>query len=133
MARKDQYFRKIEFILEKINDLPENLTADKFYIDALFYRLHTSIEAFMDIIAMLCKDFGILVGEDYHNIDEIGRLDLFSPSEIAYFRKLNGLRNVIVHKYNKIEERLIIEELEPIIEFINHFAERVEAIVNKLF
>ncbi|MCK4284641.1 MAG: DUF86 domain-containing protein, partial [Candidatus Lokiarchaeota archaeon] len=68
MKRTEQYRRKLEFIIEKISVLPDNLDEDKFHVDALFYRLQVSIDAAMDVIAMLCKDLGITVKDDYSNI-----------------------------------------------------------------
>ena len=104
MNRQEQYSRKINFILEKINDLPRDVTSNKYYIDALFYRLQVSIDASMDIVAMLCKDFGITVHDDYSNIQELEKKNLISTKISENLCKLNGLRNVIVHKYNKIED-----------------------------
>ena len=77
MKRKDQYSRKFEFIIDKISLLPDNIEENIFYIDALFYRLQVSVDAAMDIVAMLCKDLGITVKDDYSNIDELEGLDLF--------------------------------------------------------
>ncbi|MHA1658647.1 MAG: HepT-like ribonuclease domain-containing protein, partial [Promethearchaeota archaeon] len=71
MNLKDQYKRKLEFIVDKISILPENLEENEFYIDALFYRLQITIDVAMDVVAMLCKDLGISVKDDYSNMDEL--------------------------------------------------------------
>ncbi len=131
MKRKEQYKRKLEFILEKITTLPENPKENEFYVDALFYRLQISIDAVMDIIAMLCKDFGITVKDDYTNMEELEKLNLFTPNLIMDLRKCNGLRNVLVHKYNKIEEELIFQEKNNVIKILDTFIKKVEVIVNE--
>ncbi|TXT60382.1 MAG: hypothetical protein BAJALOKI2v1_110042 [Promethearchaeota archaeon] len=58
MDRLEINERKINFILEKIHNLPKNATKNEFYLDALFYRLQNSSGAAMDIIAMLFKNLG---------------------------------------------------------------------------
>ena len=47
MKRREQYTRKLEFILDKIKVLPENFEDNIFMMDALFYRLQVSIDAAM--------------------------------------------------------------------------------------
>ena len=131
MIRQEQYSRKTNFILEKINDLPQDIAVDKYYIDALFYRIQVSIDASMDIIAMLCKDFGITVNDDYTNIQELEKKNLISSAMSENLSKLNGLRNVIVHKYNKVEEDLIVQEKDLIVKYLNEFLDIVEVILNE--
>jgi uncharacterized protein YutE (UPF0331/DUF86 family) len=130
MKRKEQYKRKLEFILDKITNLPENYEENEYYIDSLFYRIQISIDAVMDIIAMLCKDLGITVKDDYTNIDELEKLNLFPSEMLKVLRKFNGLRNVLVHKYNKIEEELVFQEKENVVKILLSFLEIVEVIIN---
>ena len=131
MKRINQYHRKLEFIIDKISLLPTNLEQDIFYADALFYRLQVSIDATMDIIAMLCKDFGISVKDDYNNLNELEKLKLFDKELLDYLRRCNGLRNILVHRYNKIDESIIINEKDDIIENLKIFIKKVEQIVNE--
>ena len=131
MKRKDQYNHKFEFIIDKLSLLPENIEENIFYIDALFYRLQVSVDAAMDIIAMLCKDLGITVKDDYSNIDELEDLDLFQKKLLRELRRLNGVRNVLVHRYNKIEEELIIKEKDNFVNILKEFVKRVEKVVNE--
>ena len=131
MKRKEQYNRKLEFIIDKLSLLPENIEENIFYVDALFYRLQVSIDAAMDIIAMLCKDLGITVKDDYSNIDELEDLDLFRKELLKNLRRLNGVRNVLVHRYNKIDEQQIISEKENFVKMLKEFARQVEKVINE--
>jgi len=130
MKRTEQYRRKLEFIIEKISVLPDNLDKDKFHVDALFYRLQVSIDAAMDVIAMLCKDLGITVKDDYSNIDELEKIKIFSSSIIKDLRRWNGLRNVLVHKYNKIEEDLVAKEKNDVVTTLKRFVKDVEVLID---
>ena len=131
--RLEQYRRKLEFISDKISRLPEEPGNDEFYWDALFYRLQISIDACMDIIAMLCKDLGVVVGDDHSNIDELISTNIMDPEILRAFHGLNGLRNVLVHRYNKIENDLVIAEKDDVVSTITRFLTSVEEIINARF
>ena len=131
MKRRDQYTRKLEFIADKIAILPENMNDNIFLMDALFYRLQVSIDAAMYIVAMLSKDLGITVKDDYSNIDELENLNIFPDEFLNEIRRLNGLRNVLVHKYNKIEEDLIVTEKDHFVEVLKEFIKIVEKLINE--
>ena len=131
MKRRDQYTRELEFIADKIAILPENMNDNIFLMDALFYRLQVSIDAAMDIVAMLSKDLGITVKDDYSNIDELENLNIFPGEFLNEIRRLNGLRNVLVHRYNKIEEDLIVTEKDHFVEVLKEFIKIVEKLINE--
>ena len=131
MKRKDQYSRKLEFIIDKISLLPDNIEENIFYIDALFYRLQISIDAAMDVVAMLCKDLGITVRDDYSNIDELESLKIFQMDLLKDLRRLNGLRNVLVHRYNKIEEGRIIQEKNNFADILKKYVKEMEKVINE--
>ena len=131
MKRTEQYRRKLEFIIEKISVLPDNLDDDKFHVDALFYRLQISIDAAMDVVAMLCKDLGITVKDDYSNIDELEKIKIFNSNITKDLRRWNGLRNVLAHKYNKIEEELVIKEKMDVTTTLQTFVKDVEVLLDK--
>ena len=131
MNRKNQYKRKFELIIDKITHLPEVIDENKFFLDALFYRLQISIDASMDIVAMLCKDLGITVKDDYSNIDELEKLKIFNSILIKDLRRWNGLRNVLVHRYNKIEEDLVVKEKEDVVTTLKTFVKDVEVLIDK--
>ena len=48
-------------------------------------------------------------------------------------KRLNGLRNIIVHKYNKLDEKIVIESLDEILNIIFSFIEVVENAMQKIF
>lgn len=131
MKRIDQYRRKLEFIVDRITVLPNNVEENIFFLDALFYRLQISVDAAMDVVAMLCKDLGITVKDDYSNIDELETLDIFSRDFSNELRRLNGLRNALVHRYNKIEEEQIIKEKVHFVEILKKFVSLIEELINE--
>ncbi len=107
--------RKAEYIFDKITYLKENkprnlehFTCDEKLQMSILYAMHVSIEATVDI--------AILVGINVHEIPYNGDYEMFESlfkegvidNEVFdKLRKLNGLRNAIVHAYDS----LIIEEI----------------------
>lgn len=81
--RKSRYRSKIGYIVEKMDTIPDDTTMlDELGIDGILYRAQTSIEAAMDLVAMLVRDIGIEVKDDYENIDTIEKKKIIGK-EIA--------------------------------------------------
>jgi len=118
--RKERYLEKINFILDKIEDIPE--FEDDIRRDAAFYRMQVAIEAAMDIIAMLTKDLGGDVKDDYANISFLVEKKVLDKDLGERLKELNGLRNVIVE-----------EKREFVFETLNEFVERVENVIKRIF
>ncbi len=131
-SRLEKYQRKFNYIVSKLSRLPPDLS-NEFMFDALLYRLHTSIDALMDIVAMLVKDFGEEVKDDYTNIETLSKIGAIPKIIETKLKRLNGLRNAIVHKYNGFNESVIKENLEEIIEDIFHCLQVLEDVVKKIF
>ena len=130
MFRIDRYHKKLDFIEDKISNLPQDLEIE-YMIDALYHRIQISVEAMNDVISMLCKDLGLQIEDDYSNIDELENLNIFPDEFLNEIRRLNGLRNVLVHRYNKIEEDLIVNEKDHFVEVLKKFIKIVEKLINE--
>ena len=127
-----RYEEKMNYIFQKITNLPEDLSSD-LSIDALFYRLYTTIEAAMDIVAMLCKDFGFPVGDDYSNIECLEKEKTLSNNLVEGLKRLNSLRNVLVHRYNRIDTARVLNSVEEIQRILFEFVEVTEDLLQKIF
>lgn len=107
--------RKTEYILEKLKYLrknkPENLEVfigDETLQMSILYAIHVSIEATVDITIFIgTKIFGIKYTGDYEMFESLKEKDIIQEDVFEKLRKLNGLRNAIVHAYDS----LIIEEI----------------------
>lgn len=78
---------------------------------------------------MLIRDLGKDVGDDYHNLDLLKDERIIDEDMCEKLKKLNGIRNILVHRYNKIEEDLIFENLNEIRKVIFNFIEIVEDVI----
>ncbi|MBY8984475.1 MAG: DUF86 domain-containing protein [Candidatus Lokiarchaeota archaeon] len=129
--RIKRYHDKINHIVEYIKDLtkdPKNELEKR----GIFYSLQTSIEAIIDLIAMLTKDLGIQVKDDNTNISEIVKKRNLKFELGEKLKKANGMRNIIVHRYNDFEEKIILDSVDEIKDLLTKWIEVVEEILNEL-
>lgn len=123
--REERYRQKLQFVASRTSEIP--LVIDSpLAVDATLYRLQTAIDACMDVIAMLVRDMGHDVADDYANIHTLEKAKVFDRKLGSDMAMLNGLRNAIVHKYNSFEEATVIEEIESIKEILLRAVKKVE-------
>jgi uncharacterized protein YutE (UPF0331/DUF86 family) len=129
--RIKRYRDKINHIVDYIKDLPfdPNNELEK---RGIFYSLQTSIEAIIDLIAMLTKDLGFQVKDDNTNISEIVKKKKIKSELGEKLKKANGLRNIIVHRYNDFEENIILDSVEEIKDLLLKWIDIVEEILNEI-
>jgi len=125
--RKDRYLSKMGFIIEKLYTLPDEIDSlEELEIDGVLYRVQTSIDAALDIVAMMVKDIGIDVDDDYENIEILVDKKVIDPKLGDEIKKLNGLRNAIAHKYENLDIELILNNLEIVKEQLREFIDSIE-------
>jgi len=117
--KKQRYLKKFETLEEQIEFIKDHEIEDEITERALLYSLQVGIEICMDIIAMKVKDIGLVVQDDYTNINRLVEEDIICEKEAKILRKYNGMRNIIVHRYNKIDIKIIQGALGRIDELLN--------------
>lgn len=129
--RRERYREKIEYIIEALSEIPPN-PEKPIEISGTFYNLLTSIESAMDISAMLVKDLGKRVEDDYTNIDILHEIGVIDEKLAEKLKMCNGLRNWLVHRYNRINKKLVLESVEEVKEILTEFIKRVEDVLEKI-
>lgn len=71
----------------------------------------------MDIAAMKIKNSGMVVEDDYSNIEKLVENEIITSEEGNLLKKFNGIRNAIAHKYDRLDMEIIGEALVRIDEF----------------
>jgi len=125
-VRRQRYLEKLEKFEEEYEFIKGHKITDDITLRALLYSLQVCVDVAMDIVAMLTKDFGITVEDDYTNIERLQKMRVLSEEEAAVLRKYNGLRNAIVHKYDKLDLRSVKEGLNRIDELYETVLKLVE-------
>jgi len=129
--RIKRYHDKIHHIIDYIQELPIK-PRNELEKRGIFYSLQTSIEAMVDLIAMLVKDLGIQVKEDIINISKIVEVRKLDPELGEKLKNANGLRNIIVHRYNEMDEQLILDSVEGIKNLLLKWISIVEEILDEI-
>jgi uncharacterized protein YutE (UPF0331/DUF86 family) len=83
----------------------------------------------LDLVAMMCKDLGIKPQDDYGNLENLGDLTEGSKKVLI---EANGLRNHLVHRYNKRDDLLALNSMRGLLSGIMAFGEEVEAWLEKM-
>jgi len=128
--RIKRYRDKINYIIEKVQNFsiePKN----ELEKDGIFYSLQTSIESTIDLIAMLVKDIGIPVKDDPINIDEIVKKRNLDPKLGEKLIKANGMRNILVHRYNEIDEQIILNSVKDVKNVLLKWLDVIEVVLNE--
>ncbi|HUW91307.1 MAG TPA: DUF86 domain-containing protein [Candidatus Nanopelagicaceae bacterium] len=129
--RNKRYRDKIQHIFDYIQELPIE-PKNELEKRGIFYSLQTSIEAMVDLIAMLVKDLGVQVKDDNINISEIIKIKKLNPELGEKLKKANGLRNIIVHRYNEIDEQIILDSVQEVKDLLINWIEIIEDCINEI-
>lgn len=82
----------------------------------------------MDLVAMMYKDLGNVPKDDYSNIENLEEL---SETTKKILIEAKGLRNHLVHRYNRMDDLLALESMTALLPGIEAFSEGVEAWIEK--
>ena len=129
--RSKHYKDKIQHIFDYIQDLPL-IPKNELEKRGIFYSLQTSIEAMVDLIAMLVKDLGIQVKDDNYNINEIINIKKLDPELGNKLSQANGLRNIIVHRYNAVDDQIILDSVQEVKDLLLKWVRIIEDILNDI-
>jgi uncharacterized protein YutE (UPF0331/DUF86 family) len=74
--------------------------------------LQISIEAVIDVCALLVTGLRLGVpAEEDDLFEKLTRGAVITPSTAATLRRMKGLRNLLVHAYGRIDDRMIFETI----------------------
>ena len=129
--RNKRYKDKIQHIFDYIQNLPLK-PKNELEKRGIFYSLQTSIEAMVDLIAMLVKDLGIQVKDDNDNINEIIKIKKLNPELGKKLSQANGLRNIIVHRYNAVDDQIILDSVQEVKDLLLKWVRIIEEFLNDI-
>jgi uncharacterized protein YutE (UPF0331/DUF86 family) len=137
IERAGRYKDKLDLIFKRAGqaqDWLEDVSSEVFLEDdktklASYKAFQEAVEASMDLVAMMCKDLGIQPQDDYGNLENLGDLTESSKKVLI---EANGLRNHLVHRYNKRDDLLALDSMRGLLSGIMAFGEEVEAWLEKM-
>ncbi len=129
--RLKRYHDKINYIIDNIEDLP---TKSKNILETrgIFYSLQTSIESIVNLVAMLIKDLGVQVKDDETNIDNLIIEKDLNRELGKKLKSANGLRNILVHRDNKVDDQVVLDSVEEIKSLLYEWLDIIEDGLNDI-
>jgi len=131
--RKAQYSRKLNVIYKGLSLLSEWIvptSVDEFVLDikaryATYKAFQEVVDAAMDICAKIMKDIGEEPKDDYSNVEHLSNENIISKKTEDTLINANHVRNWIIHKYNKLDDRIIYERILDMMDDLEKFAEEI--------
>ena len=121
----ERYLKKIETFEKEREFIKNHNIEDNTTERAMLYSLQICVEVTMDILAMKIKDMGLVVEDDYTNIEKLVNENFIKEDQGELLKQFNGIRNAIVHKYDKLNMGIIEEAINRI--------DDLSDVVNKIF
>ncbi len=136
IERASRYKDKLSLISKRVEqieswlspDSPEEFLEDDKTRLASYKAFQETVEACLDIVAMMGKDSGIVPKDDYSNLENLGELHETTKKVLI---EANGLRNHLVHRYNRMDDLLALESMKALLSGIQAFCREVEAWIEK--
>lgn len=113
----ERYIKKLEIFEKEIEFIKTHKICDDVTQRAVLYSLQICIETAMDISAMRIKDLGLVVEDDYSNIEKLIGNKIIKLEEGDLLKKFNGIRNAIAHKYDRLDMMIIEEAISKLDDF----------------
>ncbi len=134
-----------EIILSKINEIEESLSLIEENIpeefddfenmgllkDGIYKRLQYMIENILDICAIINSDLKFSSpGEEDDIINNLVKNKILSQSLGNKIKELKGFRNIIVHRYGKIDDKLSFELIKENMDDFERFINDIKKIID---
>ncbi len=80
----------------------------------------------------MLEDLSLIVEDNYTNFEKLLKRNIISPDMFQGLKKLNGLKNRIVHDYNGIIDETAWNSINENKEYINEFEKVVKKWLEQL-
>jgi len=117
VERKLRYMDKLAHIDRRIANIESwlSLSHEERTRMAIYKAFQEVVEAFFDVLSMKLVDLKIPPKDDYTNIELLEESGLLNKEISNTLRSANGLRNRLVHGYNKLSDELAIESIRNLL------------------
>lgn len=130
IERAKRYKDKLNLMSERAGDITEwtlndgyDFRSDKKTKLATYKAFQELTEASFDIVAMICKDSGLIPKDDYTNVDALLHNGIIDDGVRDVLSQANGLRNRLVHRYNNLDDLMAFDSIRTLSTGFEHFEE----------
>ena len=132
--RRDLIWIKLAIIDESINLIEENIPDDVdafihlgLLKDGIYKRIEYAIETILDICAILNADMALGIPETEEDIiSSLVRKGVITGETGQEVRAMKRFRNIVVHRYGRIDDAIAYELLSENIPSFNRFRTEIE-------
>jgi len=137
---------RIELIRSKLLDIEERVSLveanlpssfDEFselglVKDGIYKRMEFAIENIIDILSIINSDLRLSIPEDEEGfIENLGHNGILTQSMVDKIRRMKRFRNIIVHRYGRIDDLLAYKILTEHMDDFGEFIESIEKFLEK--
>ncbi len=137
--RKEIILSKISEIEESLSLIAENIPKDfeefenlGLLKDGIYKRIQYMIENILDICAIINSDLKFTSpGEEDDIINNLVKKEILSQSMGNKIKELKEFRDIIVHRYGKIDDKLSFELIHENLGDFNKIIEKIKTILDR--
>ncbi len=136
---------RIELVYSKLRELKNSLHYVKEFLpsdynflkdrkdkNALYKEVEFAIQLMIDICAIIHSDIGKTTPSDENDIiSEIGKVGVLSKGIIEKVLSMKGFRNLLVHRYEKLDDKIAYESIKSGLDDFDIFIEEIEKFLKK--
>ena len=104
---------------------------DAHWLYAIVHVFQNISELISDLVAMILKDLGKTIYDNYTNYQTLYQLSVISQKSWNSLRKINGLRNRIAHEYNGLNYSIAWESFVFFSEDLEQIRQELEKWLTK--
>ena len=129
--RRERYVQKLNELKERLVFIKGNIGWKEEFLEnrilrkGIYKEFQEAVEIVSDVAAMIAKDLGFAVEDDYRNLEAAGNSIGLGEKTVLALKRANGLRNVLVHEYNGIIDERAYESILELLPFLKRFEEAV--------
>jgi uncharacterized protein YutE (UPF0331/DUF86 family) len=100
--------------------------------DGIYKRIEFAIENIIDICSIISSDLRLIVPESEESfVESLANIGILTPNMAEKTRRMKGFRNIIVHRYGRIDDLLAHKILTEHMEDFYEFIESIERFLEK--
>lgn len=132
MQKLKEVEENVETIKANLPESSEEFKALGLVKDGIYKRLEFSIQNLIDVFSMIYSSLDLGVPSSLDDIF-IGLLEkkVFPRKILTRVQEMKGLRNILIHRYGKIDDGLIYELLAERIDEFEEIIETIDAYFSK--
>jgi uncharacterized protein YutE (UPF0331/DUF86 family) len=126
-SKMTEIMESIGLVRENLPDSFEDFSRLGLVKDGIYKRTEFSIENVFDICAIINADLLREMPEnDYRIVENLARRDILTQEMAEKIRKMRGFRNIMVHRYGRIEDEIAYSLLRNSLDDFGQFIDLIE-------